>query len=347
VEKLILFFIPENLSIFLDIMISETPTSAPFPVDFFLKPSAREQSKIAKMLCVSKEEAPCNIPVRVGIFFDGTNNNLERDRNGVRTGVLDPRTKKPVPINNVVVDVNEASHSNVARLFSAYPGEKSGYYPYYIPGVGTPFKEIGELTESDEGKAFAKGGQPRIIWGLLQVLNAIHRTVYGDETPLYKSDKAGELARTYDDAVGHKKVPHPSTGRERFMTHSDWFAEHIEELKAAMAAQPKPHIPSLTLSVFGFSRGAAEAVAFCQLFADLLKPAGDKAWKFAGILTTIDFLGVFDTVATVGSSGSVAKTTIAPARCSMAIGPGPMNCSSRCHPASWQACIVLPRMSSA
>ncbi|MCA1861060.1 DUF2235 domain-containing protein [Janthinobacterium sp. HSC-3S05] len=309
--KIILFFIPENLRIFLDIMISETPTSAPFPVDFFLDPSALEQSKIAKILCKNKDEAPCSIPVMLGIFFDGTNNNLERDKNGIRTGVIDPRTKKPIAINNVVVDPNDASHSNVARLFSAFPSDKrgAGYYRYYIPGVGTPFKEIGELTESDEGKAFAKGGQPRIIWGLLQVLNAVHRTLVGKL--LYESDKAGELARTYDNAVGHKKVLHPSTGRERFMTHSDWFAEHIEKLREAMAARPKPHIPSLTLSVFGFSRGAAEAVAFCQLFADLLKP-GEKGPEFAGILASIDFLGVFDTVATVGSSASVAKTTIAP-----------------------------------
>ncbi|WP_230505626.1 DUF2235 domain-containing protein [Janthinobacterium sp. FW305-128] len=313
-QKLILFFTPENLPIFLDIMISETPNSAPFPVDFFLKPLTKEQSEIAKEACDKKDSAPCSIPVRVGLFFDGTNNNLERDRNGVRTGVLDPKTKKPIPISNAVVDANSASHSNVARLFSSFPSNKrgAGYFRNYIPGVGTPFKEIGELTESDEGKAFAKGGQPRIIWGLLQVLNAIHRTVYGDETPLYKSDKAGELARTYDNDVGHRKVAHPSTGRERFMSHSDWFAEHIEKLKAAMAAQPKPHIPSLTLSVFGFSRGAAEAVAFCQLFADLLTPGKGEGQEFAGILASIDFLGVFDTVATVGSSASVAKTTIAP-----------------------------------
>ncbi|MDZ5632707.1 DUF2235 domain-containing protein, partial [Janthinobacterium sp. GMG1] len=178
-------------------MISETPNSAPFPVDFFLKPSTKEQSEISKEACANKDSAPCSIPVRVGLFFDGTNNNLERDRNGVRTGVLDPKTKKPISISNAVVDANSASHSNVARLFSSFPSNKrgAGYFRNYIPGVGTPFAEIGELTESDEGKAFAKGGQPRIIWGLLQVLNAIHRTVYGDETPLYKSDKAGELAR--------------------------------------------------------------------------------------------------------------------------------------------------------
>lgn len=243
------------------------------------------------------------------MFFDGTNNNLERDRNGLRTGVIDQGTKVPVNIEKIPLRPEDASHSNIARLFLAYPSDKqqSGYHPNYIPGVGTPFKEIGELTESDEGKAFAKGGQARIIWGLLQVLNAVHRTVLGGSL-LYESDEAGRLACAYDNDVGHKKASNPISGRERSMTHSDWFAPHIEKLKAAMTAQPKPHIPSLTLSVFGFSRGAAEAVAFCQLFADLLKSGS----AFAGIPASINFLGVFDTVATVGSSASVAQTTIMP-----------------------------------
>ena len=125
-------------------MISETPNLAPFPVVSFLELSTPEQSKISLAGCDSKGEKPCSIPVKVGLFFDGTNNNLERDRNGIRTGVLDPRTKKPIPIDNVVVDANSASHSNVARLFSSFPSNKRGvgYFRYYIPGVGTPFKEL-------------------------------------------------------------------------------------------------------------------------------------------------------------------------------------------------------------
>ncbi|NMM25758.1 MAG: hypothetical protein HHJ12_00405 [Glaciimonas sp.] len=79
------------------------------------------------------------------------------------------------------------------------------------------------------------------------------------------------------------------------MTHREWFKTHIDKLKAALAIRPKPAVPTLTLSVFGFSRGAAEAVAFCQLFSDLLENG-----KLAGIPATINFLGVFDTVAMVG-----------------------------------------------
>lgn len=293
-------------------MINAPPPKAPIPVDLFLKPNAREQSRISQFACETAAGSPCTLAVHVGLFFDGTNNNLERDRNGQRTGVIDPKTKNPVVIEKVPLRPEDASHSNVARLFLSYPNDKqqSGYYSNYIPGVGTPFREIGELTESNEGKAFAKGGQARIIWGLLQVINAVYRSILGKL--LYESDEAGRLARIYDNAVGHEKVPHPLTGRERFMTHSDWFAPHLEKLKTAIAKQPKPHIPSLTLSVFGFSRGAAEAVAFCQLFDDLLKPNKEKVESFAGIPASIDFLGIFDTVATVGSSASVAKTTFMP-----------------------------------
>lgn len=71
-----------------------------------------------------------------------------------------------------------------------------------------------------------------------------------------------------------------------------------------------PHIPSLTLSVFGFSRGAVQARAFCHWFQDLLKDG-----KLAGIPASISFLGLYDSVASVASVGlsrSVAETLPVP-----------------------------------
>lgn len=57
------------------------------------------------------------------------------------------------------------------------------------------------------------------------------------------------------------------------------------------------------MSVFGFSRGGAEAAAFCHLFDRLL-----NAGKLAGIPAGIQFVGLFDVVASVGGSASVAQT---------------------------------------
>src|SRR5574343_213424 len=68
--------------------IQATPENAPYPVADYLKPSAQERSASLQATCDPESALPCRIPVNVGLFFDGTNNHMERDRNGQR---------KPVP----------------------------------------------------------------------------------------------------------------------------------------------------------------------------------------------------------------------------------------------------------
>lgn len=92
------------------------------------------------------------------IFFDGTNNNLARDKYGERIAtdghvIASGNSTEPSP-------ELERSHSNVARVYEAYAqnDHTRGVFSCYLPGVGTRFVQIGESTESSEGKAFAKGG---------------------------------------------------------------------------------------------------------------------------------------------------------------------------------------------
>ena len=74
----------------------------------------------------------CCHSLHVSLCFDGTNNNENND------------TKKNHP-------------SNIAKIFHASlqgpKAQKSGYYSYYMPGVGTPFPEVGELDYSEKGAA--------------------------------------------------------------------------------------------------------------------------------------------------------------------------------------------------
>src|SRR5260370_14132439 len=69
----------------------------------------------------------CEYRLNIGLFFDGTGNN--QDWEGPEfTGGTQLQRKKD---------------SNVARLYRAYPNKRlEGYYPYYVPGVGTPFPDI-------------------------------------------------------------------------------------------------------------------------------------------------------------------------------------------------------------
>ncbi|WP_371850735.1 phospholipase effector Tle1 domain-containing protein [Pseudoduganella violaceinigra] len=176
-----------------------------------------------------------------------------------------------------------------------------GVFRFYMPGLGTPFPEIKELTETQDGKAFGKGGQPRIIWALLQVLNATYGVVNGGKV-LRTDGQVGDLANDHNQNVGQSSTD--VYGQQTTITHKSWFEPHIAELASKLKNTKKPEIPSLTLSVFGFSRGAAEAAAFCHMFDELLVDN-----KLAGIPATISFLGVFDTVASIGLSASVGRTT--------------------------------------
>lgn len=235
----------------------------------------------------------CQTVVNVGLFFDGTNNNMERDY------------KRPAP--------SKRYHSNIVRLHNAYPDEESNavggvekFYRFYMPGVGTPFPQIREYGEETFGRAFAKGGQARILWGVLQVYNAIHKAVF-ENASFLTDDEMAEKIKDYENKVDY----HQKDGvfpDDPALDRKGWFAkltrELTQKLEQQLALKPKPAIPLVSLSVFGFSRGAVQARAFCYWFQDALQDG-----KFAGIETEIRFLGLFDSVATVGSSDSINKTT--------------------------------------
>jgi len=220
------------------------------------------------------EQGPTNQPgcakrIRIGLFFDGTNNNMERDRPA-------------------------KGHSNIVRLFDTFPDKQSeGYYRYYIPGVGgTKFVEIGEMTETQAGKAYAKGGAARIHWGLIQILNsayyAVHKALIIQDNEAKTAINDYYQLRDTWSLVGNKRLA--------------WFSQKVAALRRATEGR-KPTITHISVSVFGFSRGAAEARAFCNWLREICDKDGGTL-KLAGMPLGIDFLGLFDTVASVGLADS-------------------------------------------
>lgn len=71
-----------------------------------------------------------------------------------------------------------------------------------------------------------------------------------------------------------------------------------EKLQAALKGR-KPQLTQINLSVFGFSRGATEARAFVNWLYQVCEQE-NGGWHFAGIPLRTQFLGIFDTVASVG-----------------------------------------------
>lgn len=110
----------------------------------------------------------CEGNIHVGLFFDGTNNNRE-------------------------VDMPKFQHANVARLFEAYLSKSTkGYYPRYIPGVGTAFLEIREKDVSTRGRGFAIGSEQRVLFAILHVFSALHKSAHKGE-PLITSEQVAAL----------------------------------------------------------------------------------------------------------------------------------------------------------
>lgn len=258
-----------------------TTSPTPFSADGARALSPREtlQRLKAKSCELPDSTMPsCSGQVYVGIFFDGTGNNMKADY------------ETPPP--------EKRKHSNIVRLFQCHPNQpKEGKFRYYIPGVGTAFPEIGETGESTLGAAAAAGGEQRIVWALLDLINAPHRYVHGNDALLI--DKA--QAKTISDNLSGST--YPAAMRERVL--NTWQ----DKLKAALTNQ-KPRVEQINVSVFGFSRGAAQARAFVNWLFAVCKQE-DGAWTFAGLPIRLQFLGIFDTVASVGLANLFDTGTLA------------------------------------
>ncbi len=272
-------------------------TAKPLPLSGQRSLSAKEQMRRSQALACNlpeKNKPSCTGQAFLGVFFDGTGNNRDED-------------------------VGLHKHSNVVRLWRIHQdnSDKMKIAPpvfiraEYIPGVGTPFKEIGEakysklaFLKSATGKAMANGGQSRIFWGLIQTINALHR--YVNQGKALLSDKeAGKFAETEADGAW-------SDGIEK-------LKPYLATLKTVLAAN-KPQVTQFNISVYGFSRGAAQARVFCNLFYKFCENTGD-GYTFAGVPVRIYFLGIFDTVAAVGATGGdIFKDEIASGHAAWAKG---------------------------
>lgn len=244
---------------------------------------------------------PCCFTLHVRLFFDGTGNNLFNDL-----------YRSPVP-----------NPSNIARLFRAtvgngYVGGAAGikgltdppgtgynnYFKYYVPGVGTPFPEIGELDYSFLGLAFANNGEERINWGLMMVIDALRQYLKMprmDDASLLRSVR--EMS-TMGSWFGGD--PAPLRARE-FNRQLDALREPLSyALQGRSSSQPK--LLGIKLYVYGFSRGAAAARAFVTWLNALLIPGKSPAAIALGELelpVIVQYLGLLDTVASVGMADPI------------------------------------------
>ena len=267
-------------------MTAQTPT--PFPTDGQRKLTARELlERMDAQACLIPDKLPtqCESQMFVGVFFDGTGNNMKLD-------FEDPPPEK-------------RKHTNVVKLYQAYPHQpQKGNLSIYLPGVGTPFPEIGDTNHPDTtspnlGSIGGEKGEHRILWALLQLLNAPHQYLRGEHTLLIPDDQAKTICDTLASSVN------PTSAMQRRLALNTWQQKLIQAMRGF-----KPRVTQINLSVFGFSRGAAEARVFVNWLMEVCDYK-DGGWSFAGMALNVQFLGIFDTVASVGAANLLDEGTFA------------------------------------
>ncbi|MDG2519231.1 phospholipase effector Tle1 domain-containing protein [Lysobacter soli] len=232
----------------------------------------------------------CEEHVNIGLFFDGSGNNM-------------------------YVHMPLKKDSNVARLFRAYKDDRpAGYYRHYMPGVGTRFPEIGENDEAGRtgGMGMGLGGDGRILYGMLMVLDSLHRRVRNN-VPLLSGSEITALCRNGNSLEGKNPFTQKTTHRASHEQDTPILAKLgldggllapairrrylprlVSRVRGAIEGAARPKILEIFIDVFGFSRGAAEARVFLHWMGELF-----DGETLCGVPVRFRFAGLFDTVASV------------------------------------------------
>ncbi len=270
---------------------------------------------------LGKPAESCKTNLFFGFFFDGTKNNYIKanaaNNHSNVARLYDCFPGKSVP--GVLPRDTDWQHN---------PSRYSHFFKVYVPGVSSPFDLVGDSGEGLDdiaGGAGGKMGEHRIIWALVQAINNVNRYFFNvplispEETrtilkrvilnkrnralmtsaPLSRDSGAGQRRR---DSDGVTRACFENVLKKLHMAVS----KHWPDKRTGKPAKIDPAIVKrIHVSVFGFSRGATQARAFtnwllslCDLDAQLCGKTGDST--LGGFEVQFDFLGIFDTVASVG-----------------------------------------------
>lgn len=107
----------------------------------------REEEKRNHSSSLASVKNNCCRNLHISFFFDGTNNNRDRD--------MKAEPKTATNITHLFEATNEDSEDKAKK--------EREYFKYYMPGVGTAFPEIAEYNFTTTGLKYATGGRIVLI----------------------------------------------------------------------------------------------------------------------------------------------------------------------------------------
>jgi hypothetical protein len=208
-----------------------------------------------------------------------------------------PKSSKSAPIADVANASKKSERSNPVTNETC---SQTLWFSFFFDGTGNNL-EIDEATlrHSNVAKLFRVHAQNDVTKGIYRVY------IPG--------------VGTYFKAVGDPGGTTLGLGTGKFGEERlDWALRQFDELLRAHVERAKNQsnkILEINLSAFGFSRGAALARAFISIFLERrcnrAVGADTCRLKAGGYTVRIRFMGLFDTVASVGTPMSMNNTSVA------------------------------------
>lgn len=284
--------------------LGRLPTTKKQTEDNYARQLLEEMSLKIPKKAAGQPAPECAGSLHISLFFDGTCNN-EQDA-------------------DEVYGSPKSALTNIGKLYRAAnwagrvpPAIDDGYFSYYIPGCGASFPQIGEKGYSLEGELFANGGEDRINQALLKTLSslvyAVKKTRFLDSTlETYRQ----KMATTWPISMVTKNA-------NRKSAIAEFCDQYLGKAVPQWPLQPtrefiqkaQKRIPKIKLFVYGYCRGASTARVFARWLEELLDnapmpadatgslPAGSELPSgptLMGIPISIEFLGLMDSVSSVG-----------------------------------------------
>lgn len=220
----------------------------------------------------------------IGPRVRAVENMVARARSNTRSGASSPACPTcHIPLwisfffdgtgNNRHVDFPRC-HSNVAALFQAHQDNPGvGIIPLYYEGLGTDFEFKGR---HERRLVYGRGG------------SVTQQDVHGYKEDTWIENKSGLAFGQGIDIRLEKAIFD--------------FEDKIED------ARGRARVDEINIAAFGFSRGATEARAFMHWIAAHSKVTrSGSRLRYDGIPLNVKFLGIFDTVESVGGAAKNTK----------------------------------------
>lgn len=185
--------------------------------------AASNTSKGSALPCVEpKGEAPCPEGlIRIGIFFDGTNNNMFRDWGATNEARMSGELTKPKDKKKKESDVN--GPSNVAKLYELFKEEPPLQRKVYLVGIGGG----DENSQAGDGGNYAAqgtgaGGRARVDRGMDELKTFVntgnHQKATEKRVDVFGFSRGAALARDFVNKVNGSGIDNTAEWKGEYKT---------------------------------------------------------------------------------------------------------------------------------